>query len=522
MATCTSCGGSRLSLAVVAVLVALLEGAVSESNVTQGRCAAPTKHWSGGDVAMDPVLSLLEVVKHQAFEQRSFLIASAVLGFASSFVAAATYLALLVFGWLRQRMYTVVEVRQHERLFDWLLDWLAAQREVHETGSRVFGEVHPDFHKVANVAEELQIRFLPVDDGSVYRFRMGGSVVWVSHFLSDRQMPTKGGHCVSEPRLRIVAFGRGKRAVNDLFDAAFNHSKAKLNGHTEVFVAQPHEHAEHSHWRRLEPRRLRKLNTVVSSSTPGPETLIDDMRTFLAREDWYAERGVPYRRGYLFHGPPGCGKTSFVTAAAGVLSCPIYVLNLADPYLSDLALLKLVTEARPRSILLIEDVDAAFREVDTAGPCSGDGSRREGASMGLLTFSGVLNALDGVAGQEGKLVVLTTNHPEKLDPALVRPGRVDMRATFHLATKSAIEEVFCNFFRGGALNSAALRPLAARFVEACATDLLSIAAVQGHLMQFIDDPVAASSSSPPTADTAQVGRQYAVPRGAAAVAGEEE
>merc|ERR1711953_1370003 len=108
--------------------------------------------------------------------------------------------------------------------------------------------------------------------------------------------------------------------------------------------------------------------------------------------------------------------------------------------------------------------------------------QREGVAAGLLTFSGVLNALDGVAGQEGKIVVMTTNHPEKLDPALVRPGRVDVRARFHCAARPAIEEIFCNFFKGSVLDSIELHQLAATFAEGCASGALSIAAVQGHLM----------------------------------------
>lgn len=456
-------------------------------------------------------------------EQRSVLAASALLGLASSAVAAVAWVVWGLLGWMRGRLYTVVEVRQHDQLYQWLLDWLAAQREVCEKGNRVFAEVHPDFHKVAKISEILRLRFLPVDDGSVYLFRMGGTLLWISHCRKEGEMRFgKGGFVGGELRLHIMVLGRGKAAINALFQAAFEHSKAKLCGSTEVFVAQPHEHAEHSHWRRLEPRRARPLETVVASSSPGPDALLDDMRSFLAREDWYAERGVPYRRGYLFHGPPGCGKTSFVTAAAGQLCCPIYVLNLADPWLSDLGLLKLVTDAQARSILLIEDIDAAFHEA--LGKPGGGGGRREGQHMGQLTFSGVLNALDGVAGQEGKLVVMTTNHPEKLDPALVRPGRVDMRAKFHCATRPAIEEIFCNFFKGSALDACKLRCLATKFAESCDDGALSIAAVQGHLMQFVDKPEEASKAAlqmeegTPTAPT----RQFVIPRGAAAAGGGEE
>merc|ERR1712232_606213 len=253
---------------------------------------------------------------------------------------------------------------------------------------------------------------------------------------------------------------------------------------------------------------------------------------FFNSEAWYAERGVPYRRGYLFHGPPGCGKTSFVTAAAGVLDCPIYILNLAEPNLSDLGLLKLVTEAPPHSMLLMEDVDAAFhcalgKDGKGENQTSAKQSQRDSAHVGLLTFSGLLNALDGVAGQEGKLVIMTTNHPEQLDDALVRPGRVDFRAQFHNASRCAIQEIFCNFFAGGKFDKDEVREAGSVFASSCAEGVLPIAAIQGHLMQFRDDPLAATKSKPPVADNVGLEsrvKQFVVPAGAAKCGGggEEE
>merc|ERR1712087_180008 len=114
-------------------------------------------------------------------------------------------------------------------------------------------------------------------------------------------------------------------------------------------------------------------------------------------------------------------------------------------------------------MLLMEDVDAAFHSV--LGKCGSQSStkhgQRDGLHMGLLTFSGLLNALDGVAGQEGKLVIMTSNRPEQLDEALVRPGRVDLRAQFHYASRAAIQDIFCNFFAGGRFGDGELRKTSA-------------------------------------------------------------
>ena len=88
--------------------------------------------------------------------------------------------------------------------------------------------------------------------------------------------------------------------------------------------------------------------------------LVTDVEKFLNGSRWYYDRGIPYRRGYLLHGPPGSGKTSFVLALAGHLDFNICVLSLSDSGMTDDRLNHLLTQAPPRSIILLEDIDAAF------------------------------------------------------------------------------------------------------------------------------------------------------------------
>ena len=85
-----------------------------------------------------------------------------------------------------------------------------------------------------------------------------------------------------------------------------------------------------------------------------------------AGRSWYVERGIPYRRGYLLHGPPGSGKTSFITALAGELGFDICVLNLGEAGLTDDRLSHALSNMPPRSFALLEDVDAAFVQRDAA------------------------------------------------------------------------------------------------------------------------------------------------------------
>ena len=129
------------------------------------------------------------------------------------------------------------------------------------------------------------------------------------------------------------------------------------------------------------PRRKRPLKSVVLDEGVS-EKIEDDVKAFLDRRQWYADRGshpsvsfvnplilmavffpgIPYRRGYLLHGPPGSGKSSFIQALAGSLGYDICLLNLSERGLADDKLFHLLSNAPERSIILMEDVDAAFNK----------------------------------------------------------------------------------------------------------------------------------------------------------------
>lgn len=149
------------------------------------------------------------------------------------------------------------------------------------------------------------------------------------------------------------------------------------------------------------------------------------------------DKGIPYRRGYLLHGAPGSGKTSFIQALAGAVGYNICLLNLAERGLTDDKLNHLLGLVPDRSFILLEDVDSAFnRRVQTS----------EDGFKGAVTFSGLLNALDGVASTEERIIFMTTNHYERLDPALIRPGRVDLAEMLDDAVGEQAERLFIKFY----------------------------------------------------------------------------
>ena len=187
---------------------------------------------------------------------------------------------------------------------------------------------------------------------------------------------------------------------------------------------------ERNWWTTLPGRSPRPMETLTLPPAKL-EALLADLDWFKGARDWHRKRGITYKRGYLFSGPPGTGKTSLVLALATYLGRPLCLINLsAVP--GDDALVKAIGTSPSGAILLIEDIDSAkmthSREENDEGD-SGQG----------VTLGGLLNALDGVASSENRIIIFTTNYPERLDPALIRPGRADVHVRFeHLEAEDQV------------------------------------------------------------------------------------
>ncbi|KAF9482080.1 P-loop containing nucleoside triphosphate hydrolase protein [Pholiota conissans] len=275
--------------------------------------------------------------------------------------------------------------------------------------------------------------------------------------------------------LSISVVARSNAILKQLVLQAKKEYEAEAVHRIQIYFADAH-----GSWRWTDSRHKRPMQSIVLN--PGvKEMLLDDARDFLKSEKWYADRGIPFRRGYLLHGVPGSGKSSLIHALAGQLQLDIYVVSLSASWISDNTLTALMGRVPARCVLLLEDLDAAFVrstnreddpiENDSGGPgdnqnmglgldtnafpsfggLGGSRRRRYGRSDGLsdmntLSLSGLLNALDGVAASEGRLLFATTNHLERLDPALSRPGRMDVWVEFKNASKWQAEALFRNFF----------------------------------------------------------------------------
>ncbi|XP_075664224.1 AAA-ATPase At3g28610-like [Castanea sativa] len=156
---------------------------------------------------------------------------------------------------------------------------------------------------------------------------------------------------------------------------------------------------------------------------PKKEEIINDLINFTNRKEYYAKIGKAWRRRYLLYGPPGTGKSTMIAAMANFLDYDIYNIELTA-IKDDTELRMLLSETTNRSIIVIEDIDCSL---ELTG--SRKNKKREEGKGGesKVTLSGILNFINGLASAcgEEKIIVFTTNHIEKLDPALIRRGRMD-------------------------------------------------------------------------------------------------
>ena len=379
-----------------------------------------------------------------------------------------------------------------------------------------------------------------------------------------------------EELLEIQCLGRSTKPVRKMLEHIKTWALEKEKALTVVRRPASRDPRRQG-WTRASSRPSRPMSTVVLDAFQK-EAVVADINEYLhpSSARWYASRGIPYRRGYLFYGPPGTGKTSLSFALAGLFGLEIHVINLLEPTLTEADLQQLFNSLPRRCIVLLEDIDTAglardrvedaaedvptprqkkkYPQTDADGKLLPNGNSNEAeeksddpsiTAMNELTdalrassrhrrndgqknnptdplkqgisLSGLLNTIDGVASQEGRVLIMTSNHPDKLDAALVRPGRVDMKVEFGPAARDQAAELFVRMFDSsdeltpgsreatgpsvdGEMKETSkdlgsekeeLRGLARKFAEALPEKQFTPAEIQGFLLTRRKDPMRA-------------------------------
>lgn len=354
------------------------------------------------------------------------------LGAAAAFARKGAVAAV---GAARRRLLVNVEISKQDPAYPWILAWLSQPRENPGIIASRLTRIHnlsvstTTASRTPGVSGPAHAHFFLQPGYGRHIVKFGGAYISV-----NREKHNTANMNTGEPHeiLQMTTLWAHRHVFENVFSEAHRLAAKANEGKTVVYSARGMD------WVPLgDPRKKRPLGSVVLDEGVK-ESIVDDVKDFMDRQQWYVDRGIPYRRGYLLFGPPGSGKTSFIQALAGELDFSVAMINLSEMGMTDDKLAYLLTKLPKRSLLLLEDADAAFvnrRQRDS-----------DGYNGATVTFSGLLNALDGVAAGEERIAFLTTNHIDRLDPALIRPGRVDLMLRIGEATRFQATQMWDRFY----------------------------------------------------------------------------
>jgi mitochondrial chaperone BCS1 len=357
-------------------------------------------------------------------DQNQFLSGGLVLG--SLGVVAMWLRDVPVKLWSWAHHYLVVTLSfdtRDELIFTTLVEYMHEQSALHSINNFTVRSVRqgPDYQ---GLLEELQQggrpqAYLSPGEG-FHLFVMQGRLMWMTREVT-------AANTVLE-KIKLSTFGRSRTFLEAFIEKALQARMSRELNKIAIYIPSPYN----SEWMRARLGNNRKLSSVVLKQGQV-ESIVGDLKKFFGSRARYEELGIPWRRGYLLYGPPGTGKTSLVTALASELKLNVCTFSLASPNITDERIGNLLASVPPRSVILIEDIDSFFRQ-------------REKADQGVkLSYSGFLNALDGVASHEGSVIFLTTNKPELLDEAAVRSGRVDFKMELSLCDVDQSRRMYLKF-----------------------------------------------------------------------------
>jgi chaperone BCS1 len=324
------------------------------------------------------------------------------------------------------------------------------------------------------------------------------------------------------------SLGAGVQPVKDFLEYVREVSKPSKHNTTTIFRAACHKEQQKFHWDTGVSRPARTVDSIALESGKKRQ-LMKECTRYFSKEDerFHASRGIPYRRGLLFYGPPGTGKTSFTVALAGHFNLNVYMVSMSDGALNDVGLGKLFDTLPRRCIVLLEDIDSSGIDREPRKEViksSRDPSRVSKTVTVGVSLSGLLNVLDGPASVDGRLVVMTSNSPDSLDAALLRPGRIDSKVLFGYTNREVSGQIFMHIFTKTAdeillaskdddgeekeegedwpsntttdnLSPSALLAMSKDFAACIPDTKVSPAEIQGFLMRHRDDPAAAVANA---------------------------
>jgi chaperone BCS1 len=426
---------------------------------------------------------MFQLLKHVLTGQNQFASGGLLLMIVGGVSIYLRAVPMMVWEWLMDQTTMSITIQKDDAAFSWVKEWFLDQRFLKRVrrldvdtslqGRRVALIPAPGHHWFWRARRPFRVDFYRNEDTNALRPRR-------NEYLKFRTIG----------REQSVLW----KFVNEIVEC-----HRKNTARSWLFVYD-------EGWTRVYSYVARNLDSVILQ-TGEKERLLEDVSKFKNSRTRYRSLGVPYHRGYLFHGPPGTGKTSLVSALAEKFRMSIYAINLA--HFNDRTLASAMNDVEQNSVILFEDIDCmksgdAREKHDgtlVSGPVQSSAPKNDVSSV---TLSGLLNALDGFSAPDNVLFVMTSNQMEALDPALLRPGRIDYRLRLGPATEEQKIELYRSFFPHASM-------LEAELFVAGETATQTMAEFQGALLALESTKRESDSRKEDQLDQAEQSSEETVP-----------
>lgn len=389
---------------------------------------------------------------------------------------------------LKSYFFIEVEIEDKDEAFGWMLKWLAA----HPYSSKKARRLSATTERTEDNRDPRPKIILSPARGQHWFMYRGRLVILNRN--KDESGESAGAKASKDNWMKpetisVKVLGRRREVIRELIEEARELVHPKGERRLGLMI-----YNRYNGWNCKSHRRPRQIESVILRAGLM-EDMLAQIAKFRAEEDWYIARGIPYRLGILYIGPPGSGKSSSIAAVASHFDMDLAIINLANGGFDDDDVRCMLSDVPKNTLTMMEDIDCVFNQREKS---EDDESK--------VTFSGLLNAIDGVAAGEGRILVMTTNHPEKLDAALTRAGRADLKYEIGHPDDGQVCRMYGRFFPN-ATDSQTLR-----FVQAIGTpEKTSMAALQGVLLKYRNDAEAAITHAKEVFETLTNGRETYLP-----------
>jgi AAA+ superfamily predicted ATPase len=310
-----------------------------------------------------------------------------------------------------------IDKRQHELYYEFT-------RWIIENNSKKLRKVNAEFHYLDNANRTCKIVYTSMPD--VFKIWYKGLPLFIS---VNRQQNTGSSYLEHMYLDSYSIYGIfAKKNINELLHNMVTEYNQKLleTSKTKVFVYR------NLQFQQLRDKEFKDIENVIFENK-NKKILCDEIDQWIKNKEWYNKRAITYKIGILLHGKPGNGKSSIIQAIAKKYNKDFCYCNIAD-FSSDAAFINFMDSVNNNSVLAIEDIDCAY-------------NGREKTSDNInVEFNTLLNCLSGGISCENVIIFITTNNIAKLDTALIRDGRCDIRIEVDNPNKELVEEYLFKFY----------------------------------------------------------------------------